>query len=444
MLWTMNPTTNLPYEWQFSVSGVDRALEFSSGSPAIVVGTIDSGVAQVPDLAGKIDGSWSFVNNLEPAANNDGDGTGHGTAVASLIAANVDDGFGMAGFGGAAHVIAFRVDVLNDTSISIALTKLVSLGCRIINMSIGGPTPDTPILFDALHKAAAAGVLLVASTGNTSGSVGYPAADLQPSGGGPSFGLAVGASNVGGTLASFSNSGQHQSLVALGDYYGMCSGVLVALPPVSTAFDETCYSLWAGQGGARYGYVAGTSFSAPEVAGVAALVWAARPNLKNYQVADIIKRSAKRDAGTCWTPAMGWGRLDAATALELATGRSNANASCPTAGDGPPVWPSNVTAPSVVALTASGSRGTAMNLPFRLGEEVRGDVAAAITVQRDSKTIAHLTQGFFAGQAGQVYAALWRAPKVKTKDLYLFRFCVVLSNRAGNKSAPSCAPIILR
>jgi subtilisin family serine protease len=78
-----------------------------------------------------------------------------------------------------------------------------------------------------------------------------------------------------------------------------------------------------GTGGAQYGYVSGTSFSAPEVAGVAALIWAARPELKNYQVADIIKQSARRDPGG-WTPTMGCGVLDAGAALELATSRSDA------------------------------------------------------------------------------------------------------------------------
>ena len=159
---------------------------------------IDSGVADIPDLAGKIDGRWSFINGLEPVVL-DGDGTGHGTAVASLIAATADDGFGMAGFGGATHVISFRVDYLTDPAIAVALTKLVSLGVRIINMSIGGNTPDTPILVDALHKAAAAGVLLVAASGNNAGFVSYPAAELQPARGGRSYGLAVGASNLSGT-----------------------------------------------------------------------------------------------------------------------------------------------------------------------------------------------------------------------------------------------------
>ena len=71
--------------------------------------------------------------------------------------------------------------------------------------------------------------------------------------------------------------------------------MLVALPRRNQSF-YTCYPQWTGSGGTEYGYVAGTSFASPEVAGVAALVWAARPELKNYQVADIIKASADRDA----------------------------------------------------------------------------------------------------------------------------------------------------
>jgi subtilisin family serine protease len=99
--------TGLPYEWAFAASRVDRALDFSQGSPGIVVGVIDTGAANVPDLAGKIDGIWSVSGTqvLEISLLEGNDDFGHGTAVASVIAANVDDGYGMAGFGGKTHVI---------------------------------------------------------------------------------------------------------------------------------------------------------------------------------------------------------------------------------------------------------------------------------------------------------------------------------------------------
>jgi subtilisin family serine protease len=257
---------------------------------------------------------------------------GHGTAVASLIAANVGDGFGMAGFGGASHLITIHEWAFTDVSTAATLMKLDSLGVRIVNMSFGGAALATPIMLDAIHKAAADGMLLVAAAGNSSHAVAHPAADVQPAGGVQSYGLAVGASDTHGNLTFFSNAGANLSLLAPGGDGGPCSGVLVAIAPLGNGFDDSCYPSWAGAGGAFYAYVSGTSFSAPEVAGIAALVWAARPELKNYQVADIIKQSARRDAGG-WTPTMGCGVLDAGAALELAMSRSNSEWATADGGD---------------------------------------------------------------------------------------------------------------
>ena len=58
---TIDPSTGQPFEWQFAAGGVDRALDVSGSDPAIVVGVIDSGAADVPDLAGKVDSRWSFA-----------------------------------------------------------------------------------------------------------------------------------------------------------------------------------------------------------------------------------------------------------------------------------------------------------------------------------------------------------------------------------------------
>jgi serine protease len=326
MLRTINPSTNAPYEWQFAATHVDRALNVSQGSPAILTCTIDTGVADVPDLAGKIDGRYYFVGQAPVQGAGGTDPAGHGTAVASLIAANNDDGFGIAGFGGGTHIIVFRDDALADTSIALALLKLNSLGCRIINMSLGGPEPMSPILRDAIDRVFAAGVLMVAATGNEgAASVFYPAADLQPPNGAPSLGLAVGSSDFGGRTSSFTNTGTNLSLLAPGDYNNGCSGVVAAIPAVSQMWDGSCWPTFNGPGGGRYASVAGTSFSSPEVAGVAALIWAARPDLDSHQVAEFIKRSAHRDGPEAWTPTRGWGVLDAAAALELATGRSSAD-----------------------------------------------------------------------------------------------------------------------
>ena len=98
MLRTINPLINAPYEWQFAATHVDPRST-SRRNPAIVVRTVDTGVADIPDLAGKVDGRWYFVGQAPTLGPGGTDVQGHGTAVASLIAANNDDGFGMAGFG---------------------------------------------------------------------------------------------------------------------------------------------------------------------------------------------------------------------------------------------------------------------------------------------------------------------------------------------------------
>jgi subtilisin family serine protease len=350
----MDPKTKLPYEWQFASANLGGALDLTAGDPRIQVGVIDTGVDAVPDLAGKIDGLYDVTaHGTQRSASTAGnDDYGHGTAVASLIAANDGDGFGMAGFGGAAHVIGIHADNQGrfyDADLAQAIAKLDALGVRIVNLSIGGPEPSSPILVDAIDKAASDGVLIVAASGNDGGPIDWPAALLQPSGGGESYGLAVGATNAEGSYASFSNFGKYLSLVAPGIFTGDCSGVLVALPQ-RNQLSDTCYPQWTGAGGTEYGYVAGTSFASPEVAGVAALVWAARPELKNYQVADIIKASAERDAGAGWTPTLGCGRLDAAAAVALALALSRTAAawasgaplgagSCSAAGVTPPALP---------------------------------------------------------------------------------------------------------
>jgi subtilisin family serine protease len=315
----------LPYEWQFDAAHVGHALDLVRGRAGVVVGTIDSGAADVPDLSGKVDERWTVSRSGRLTRDREAsDLLGHGTAVASLIASNVDDGFGMAGFGGAAHLIVVRAWTLTDVATAAALMKLDSLGVRIVNMSFGGDAPETPVMLDAIRRAAADGMLLIAAAGNSSHAVAHPAADLQPANGAQSYGLAVGASDVHGERALFANSGAHLSLLAPGGYDGDCSGVLVAAVPAATAFAGTCYPTWTGGGGAQYGYVSGTSFAAPEVAGTAALVWSARPELENFQVADILKRSAQRD-GPSWTPASGFGVLDAGAAVELALSRSAAD-----------------------------------------------------------------------------------------------------------------------
>ena len=317
----LDPLTNQRYEWQFGAVGLDAALNVSRGAPTMLVGVLDSGLSDIPDLRGKIAERWYFTNQSVDAL----DGHGHGTFVSSLIASNNDDGFGLGGFCGSCRLISFKDIELNVFSEAQAIRHLVSRGVRIINMSFGGPFPSL-IELDAINFALSSGVLLVAASGNDGGAVSYPAAYLQPNSGALGYGLAVGASDINGNRASFSNWGSRLSLLAPGTYNSTpCTplGVLAAVPAGAPMLRPGCTRWFGGtELGSVYALASGTSFSAPIVAGIAALVWAARPELRNYQIADLLMQSAARPIGSGWAPDRGWGVVNAARALELATGQS--------------------------------------------------------------------------------------------------------------------------
>src|SRR3954468_23152455 len=180
LLATTDPATGELYEWQFAAADVAPALALSPGSPSVVVGTIDSGTAAIPDLDGKVDSRWTVsAKGKVTLAKRAVDDIGHGTAVASLIAAN---GFGMQGFGGATHLVSVRVPKMTPVAVGAALLKLDALGVRIVNMSFGSHSSEPPVILAAIRKAQADGMLLVAAAGNDGGAVAHPAADLGSAG----------------------------------------------------------------------------------------------------------------------------------------------------------------------------------------------------------------------------------------------------------------------
>ena len=71
-------------------------------------------------------------------------------------------------------------------------------------------------------------------------------------------------------------------------------------------------------GGYRFAYGQGTSFAAPIVSGIAALVWQVEPRLASEQVADVLDRSARQTLGTGWNEYTGAGVVDGKAATDLA------------------------------------------------------------------------------------------------------------------------------
>jgi serine protease len=118
----------------------------------------------------------------------------------------------------------------------------------------------------------------------------------------------VGASTRAGTRAAFSNAGSTVTLAAPGVH------VLGAVARASNMGFQS--AALPGSTAGAYGYGSGTSYAAPQVAGAAALVWAANPALTAAEVADVLRRSAS-GRGT-WNADTGYGVLDVANAVALA------------------------------------------------------------------------------------------------------------------------------
>ena len=299
------------WEWQWSAARMgevpDRVLRAAAG---VKIAVVDSGAdLQAPDLADKAPHAWSVVSR----SNRVRDTLGHGTFVASLAAGSASNGVGISGFGGDARLLVVQAldsdGYLTDVDEAAAIVYAVRHGAKIVNLSVGGP--ETSLVEQrAIRWAARRDVLVVAAAGNghdEGNQPEYPAALLQPLGsrGRGGTGLAVGATTMDGIRAYFSNTGSYLSLAAPG--YNVFAAESADAPWPRAQLP------WASPG--YYGWASGTSFSAPQVAGAAALVWAANPRLTARQVAEVLKRSA---AGTGWSPQLGWGRLDAASAVELA------------------------------------------------------------------------------------------------------------------------------
>jgi subtilisin family serine protease len=313
------PVIGGAYEWQYSAAREYLVpASVLHAASAITIAVIDTGAdVSAPDLAAKAPTTWSVRNNSSDVT----DYYGHGTFVSSLAAGSTTNGEGVAGFGGDAKLLAVQASApdgtFTDVDESAAIVYAVDHGAKIINMSFGGPM-SSPAEQSAIAYAAAHGVLLVAAAGN-SGQSGnqpsYPAALLQPLGsnGVGGIGLAVAASNLSGARASFSNYGSYISLAAPGE------NVFGAL---SSSADPNYWPRQSLPGSVTgiYGYGSGTSYSSPEVAGAAALVWAANPGLRATDVAGILKQSASGHGG--WNENTGYGILDAAAAVASAQGTS--------------------------------------------------------------------------------------------------------------------------
>jgi subtilisin family serine protease len=265
-------------------------------------GRDDDGNGYVDDVIG-----WNFVDR----DNDPWDHTGHGTHVAGVIAAATGNGEGIAGISAGVRIMPLKA--LNlvgkgpSAGIAEAVYYAVRHGARVINLSLGGERL-TGVQRRAIEYAHGKGVLVVAAAGNLGrDTAGFGQAAL------PDI-LTVAASDVDDKPLRTSNWGRSVKIAAPG------------LDVLSLRARGTDFNLLAGDPGYRpgagavgpggwYYRASGTSFAAPFVSGVAALLLARNPGLTNVQVERMLLMSADDVALPGWDQLTGAGRLNAVKAL---------------------------------------------------------------------------------------------------------------------------------
>ncbi len=285
----------IPYQWDKWVMYGDQAWDVIGGSMDVKVAVVDNGSDwQHPDLAASFktgELGYDFIgNDNDPRPDNiNVPEAFHGTHVAGIIAATRNNNEGIAGWA-LAQLLAVRV--LNDSGagttdvVASGVRWAADHGARIINMSLTSTSNSTP-LDQACAYAAQAGVVIVVASGNEGHqAIGFPAALSQC--------IAVGASSTDSRLATFSNYGPEQEVVAPGV-------TIISCVP-----------------GGAYGQADGTSMASPEVAGVAALILARNWGLTAAEVRAVIDASAI-DMGVAGRDIQyGYGLVNAKRAVDLA------------------------------------------------------------------------------------------------------------------------------
>jgi hypothetical protein len=306
-----------------------HAFDFWPELPALAgprIAVIDSGIDGThPEFAGKIAAHRSFVGGSALT-----DTQGHGTLVAGLIAAQTNNGVGVAGMAFGSQLLVAKV-VRGNRSVSLeaeaeAIRWAVDNGARVINLSLGGlrdprnADRDTfsPLEADAIKYAYAKGVVVVAAAGNADQApttpwpyASYPAALPHV--------LGVGALTKDGNVPSFSNRDP-----VFVDIAAPGQELTSTFPRNLTALRPSCleqgYTPCASDDFRR---VEGTSFAAPQVSAAAALMLSMRPNLRPDQVTSLLTRTADDQSSATGCPRCpggrdpltGWGRLHAARAI---------------------------------------------------------------------------------------------------------------------------------
>ena len=281
----------------------------------MTIGIIDTGIdPDSPEFAGRLSTASADIFGTRSVEGPDD----HGTNVA-LVAAAARNNVGVVGIAWNSTVLAIRADepgscggdsatdtttqcAFFDGAIADSINYAVGNGAKVINISLGGGSGTTPRLRTAVRDAVSAGALIVVAAGNE-GANELEAFASQLANVGAGGVLIVGSVDDAYNISDFSNrAGANPA------YYLTARGERICC----TYQDG---ELFVDNEGFSYLF-SGTSFAAPQVAGAAALLAQAFPNLTGREIAEILLQTAF-DAGEAGADAIyGQGVLDIAAAFQ--------------------------------------------------------------------------------------------------------------------------------
>jgi thermitase len=286
---TSPPTAGAQSLYALQKIDAERAWAVTTGSPLITIAIIDSGIDLLhPEFEQRLVPGYDFVNNdTDPT-----DDSGHGTHVAGIAGARLDDQSDVTGVCPNCTLMPVKVLNASNSGSRAALAKgilfAVDRGARVINMSLG-TFSSSPTVDAALEYAQAHDVLVVASAGNSNSSVPfYPAAHPWV--------IAVSATDAN----------DHR-------WYGSSFGAYVEVAAPGRLIYST-YNRYD-DNYAGYTYMSGTSMAAPFVAGLAGLLFSQNPRYTASEVRSLIITHVDDLGEPGFDPYVGHGRINAGRAL---------------------------------------------------------------------------------------------------------------------------------